>query len=231
MTRTTIPKEILQAILVKSRRRCCLCFFYENKYDRVPGQVAHIDRNSRNSVEANLAYLCLPCHGEYDSTLKQTKNWQPDELKEAKECLEIFISSELPSLDLLARQENEPPKKAANPISKDVYELRYPIYAAFEAFVIYILREVAVDHQERIKFLNSTSQAYFLFGDEIEEYLRNVHKQSVQLARANWTMAHRPVTDEKWQEACELEMEMLTWFEEQLHHGKRLFGPYLQIAN
>ncbi len=58
-SRVEIPIEIAAQVLFKSDRRCCVC-----REKRKPVQLHHIDGNPANSIETNLAVLCLECHRE-----------------------------------------------------------------------------------------------------------------------------------------------------------------------
>ena len=137
-----------------------------------------------------MAYLCIKCHDEYDTTPSQTKRWQPDELKIAKTSLENYVKSELPEYELAIGEEAKQSDKPERPVSVETYKLRYPVYEAFEIYVISVLREANIDAKARMNFLNATSQAYFLFGEEIEEYLSEVHKKSLEVIYdADGTMA------------------------------------------
>jgi hypothetical protein len=71
--RATIPEKIQTELLRLSRRRCCLCFGLKRDIEQKDGQIAHLDRNSRNNVLENLVWLCLPHHDEYDTVRRQTK--------------------------------------------------------------------------------------------------------------------------------------------------------------
>ncbi len=83
--RKTIPRDVEARVLRECRRRCCLCQVYDHDDRQKEGQIAHIDRDAANSVESNLAFLCLPHHAQYDSTHSQSKGWTESELREAKE--------------------------------------------------------------------------------------------------------------------------------------------------
>lgn len=56
------------------------------------GQIAHLDRDSANNSEANLAFLCFDHHDEYDSTSSQRKNFTVGEVKEFREELYTTIN-------------------------------------------------------------------------------------------------------------------------------------------
>lgn len=79
------------AVLIKSRRRCCLCFHLTGKREAVVGQLAHIDHDRSKSTEDNLAWLCLEHHTLYDSKTSQHKNYTSGELKHYKMALEEAV--------------------------------------------------------------------------------------------------------------------------------------------
>jgi hypothetical protein len=58
MTRKAISDEVQNSVLLKSRRRCCLCFWLEGIDNVVKGQIAHLDQNHKNAEEENLVFLC-----------------------------------------------------------------------------------------------------------------------------------------------------------------------------
>ncbi|SRR6266849_2707866 len=57
--RIEIPQEVAARVLFLSDRTCCVC-----RIPRKAIQIHHIDDDPSNSVEANLAVLCLECHRE-----------------------------------------------------------------------------------------------------------------------------------------------------------------------
>jgi hypothetical protein len=64
-----------------AERRCCLCFGLDNDFTEKLGQIAHLDKDSANYSEDNLAWLCLPHHSTYDSKTSQHKNYTIEEAK------------------------------------------------------------------------------------------------------------------------------------------------------
>lgn len=51
------------------------------------GQIAHLDKNSANPAEENLAFMCFVHHDQYDSTTRQSKNLSMREIKTYREEL------------------------------------------------------------------------------------------------------------------------------------------------
>jgi hypothetical protein len=91
--RKPVPDDIQQRVLDRSRRRCALCFHFNNDWERKDGQLAHLDRDPSNFAEDNLAFLCLPHHDEYDTKRRQTKNLTIGEAKTARDRLYKYIES------------------------------------------------------------------------------------------------------------------------------------------
>jgi hypothetical protein len=77
---------------VQSRRRCAICFGLDRDVRLKPGQVAHLDKNSANNAEDNLAFLCLAHHDEYDSSSSQRKNFTTGEVKKFRSELYTTVN-------------------------------------------------------------------------------------------------------------------------------------------
>jgi hypothetical protein len=81
MTRKAIPETTQTSILLKSRRRCCLCFWLKGEDEVKKGQIAHLDQNHENDAEDNLAFMCMDHHDDYDSTTRLSKGLREDEVR------------------------------------------------------------------------------------------------------------------------------------------------------
>ena len=80
--RKTIPPKTELKVLVKSRRRCCICYGLARDESVKKGQIAHLDRNPSNYDFDNLAYMCLEHHDEYDTRTSQSKGWSDEEARQ-----------------------------------------------------------------------------------------------------------------------------------------------------
>ncbi len=91
--RTPIPQSVVDKILLACRRRCCLCYFLLNDHSEKEGQMAHIDRDHSNSVEHNIAFLCLIHHNLYDTRYSQSKRITPSEIMTYKQALTVALGT------------------------------------------------------------------------------------------------------------------------------------------
>ena len=87
MTRKAVSEDTQTRILLRSRRRCCLCFWLEGEDEVKKGQIAHLDGDHGNSADDNLAFLCLEHHDEFDSTSSVSKGLREREVKQWRDEL------------------------------------------------------------------------------------------------------------------------------------------------
>lgn len=81
MARKRVPTAVETAVLVRSRRRCALCWGLEHDLRYKTIQIAHIDRDPSNNSESNLVALCQEHHDGYDTKPQQTKRLTPNEVR------------------------------------------------------------------------------------------------------------------------------------------------------
>src|SRR5262249_17662889 len=74
--------DIEAAVLSESRRRCAVCFGLHADLTPKNGQIAHLDKDPSNNARANLMFLCLEHHDEYDSRTSQSKSLTERELRD-----------------------------------------------------------------------------------------------------------------------------------------------------
>jgi hypothetical protein len=81
MARKPISADTQKVILLKSRRRCCLCFWLESRDEVLKGQFAHLDNDPENNAEDNIAFLCFNHHDEYDGKTRIAKGLREKEVR------------------------------------------------------------------------------------------------------------------------------------------------------
>jgi hypothetical protein len=87
VARKPITEQTQTDIFLKSRRRCCLCFWHNGEDEVKRGQIAHLDWDNENNAESNLVFLCLDHHDQYDSTPSQSKGLRLREVTRWREEL------------------------------------------------------------------------------------------------------------------------------------------------
>lgn len=85
--RTAAPKSVEKEVLIRSRRRCCLCVFLSGRQDVRQGQIAHLSRDPRDSRFENLVFLCLEHHDAFDSRPSQSRGFSAEEVREYRDQL------------------------------------------------------------------------------------------------------------------------------------------------
>lgn len=93
--RKPVSQSVESEVLTNCRRRCCLCAYLNDDWNLKSGQIAHIDQNPANSDYANLAFLCLDHHDQYDSKTSQSKGLRPGELRQYRDQLYDEIESKI----------------------------------------------------------------------------------------------------------------------------------------
>lgn len=95
--RAKIPIDVEAELLIRSGRRCCLCYGLGSDFEVKAGQIAHIDRDPSNNEIDNLSFLCLAHHDQYDSRTSQSKGFKPFELVEYRRRLHEKVERSLGS--------------------------------------------------------------------------------------------------------------------------------------
>lgn len=91
--RKRLRADTEKEVLVRSRRRCALCYGLKGDFTEKIGQIAHIDQNRSNDSLDNLAWLCFEHHSLYDSSTSQHKNYQATEIKHHRDRLYAAVAT------------------------------------------------------------------------------------------------------------------------------------------
>lgn len=233
LSRKPWPDDVREAILIKSRRICALCFHFSSDSGvKIRGQIAHVDRDSTNSELENGAYLCKNHHDEYDMKSNQSQRLNPGELKQARANLYEFVESGGPSLN--RTRPSRPKHSRPRAVSLAVYERRLPIYTATIAFIRYIVGDLKPEYSEIIKFGRATEEALFLFDEQIAQYLNELSGRAVRLhavvkmRQAAITYNRETGNLESW---LTEETSLATWFTEQYDVTRRLLMSFLRLSD
>lgn len=91
--RRKLSESVETQVLLRSRRRCCICFGLNRDETLKAGQIAHLDQNPANGEADNLAWLCLDHHDKYDGKTSQSKGLTIAEVKRHRDELYSHFQS------------------------------------------------------------------------------------------------------------------------------------------
>lgn len=113
------------------------------------------------------------------------------------------------------------------------YDRRLRVYEQVRKILSIISRDLKPSTDDLLKFRTSVSEADFLFGLEIPEYIDEIYKHGLNLWKRN--QQYRDYTQEKSKDCDHKKVveEMhkeCTWLTEQFEPAKELFKKYLDIS-
>jgi hypothetical protein len=117
-------------------------------------------------------------------------------------------------------------------LNLDLYDRRLKVYEEVRQILSIIMRDAKASYNDLLKFYRAVSEADFLFGPDITEYIDEIYQHGVQLQR--WNSEYRDYTqptpegyDHK--KVCDGMHTELKWLTNQLMPAKQKFKPYLKI--
>jgi hypothetical protein len=123
-------------------------------------------------------------------------------------------------------------KTAKQKLTLDTYDRNLRIYEEVKKFLLIIIRDGDVDFDEAIKFRSSVSEADFLFGAEIVQYIDEIYKRAISLRRWNREFNNQIKPEgydhSKVVEKMHIELD---WLTAQLEPAKEKFRKYLSIKS
>src|SRR5215475_7064434 len=80
-----IPQELVERMMVKCARRCCIC----RRFRPTKLQVHHIDEKSQGggNEEDNLIVVCFSCHSDVHTQVPFARRFSKEELKGHRDAL------------------------------------------------------------------------------------------------------------------------------------------------
>lgn len=95
----SIPQHLVNQILVKCGRHCCIC----RRFEPLHLQVHHIVERAGGGTDSldNLIALCLTCHSDVHTKTKMSRRFTPQELKEHRDLtFRLVAERKLPTGDV-----------------------------------------------------------------------------------------------------------------------------------
>lgn len=91
-----------------------------------------------------------------------------------------------------------------------------------------VIRDGTIDLPGVLRVTGKTSELEFMYGDEIDKYLAEVHKKGVALALADRDLDASPTNEAREARLKTLE-EGFQWFVDQPDRARALFAKYLKM--
>lgn len=87
-----------------------------------------------------------------------------------------------------------------------------------------------VTRGELQKFIINSADFEFLFGAEIESYIKEVRKKSQESIFLETRLSSSNLDEKTREQLAQLEFELMGWFEKQLDYSRGLFRKYLHFS-
>lgn len=116
----------------------------------------------------------------------------------------------------------------------DRYDRRLRVYEEVRKILSIIIRDGKASYDDLLKFRTAVSEADFLFGTEIPEYIEEIYKRGVKLQY--WSAEYRDYTQEipkgyDHKKVVDGMHAELTWLAEQFDPAKKKFKRYLDVSH
>jgi hypothetical protein len=119
---------------------------------------------------------------------------------------------------------------ADNKLRLDLFDRRYKVYDATRKFLAVIMREATFADSQLFEFYAGTSDAEFLFGADVGDYLGQIRKRALHMRTAQQLFEPLPVGDERSRHV-QAAHDDLVWLTDQITAMTEVFSPYLGFAN
>jgi len=110
----------------------------------------------------------------------------------------------------------------------DLFDKRYPIYDCTKKYLSTIARDAKITRDDLYLFLRETKDSEFLFGNDVNDYLKLLYEKGVDLKFISDKSTQVKIEEERLK-AIEQEHILLTWFSKQHSEASEKFGKYLRI--
>ena len=112
----------------------------------------------------------------------------------------------------------------------DLFDRRYKVYDATRKFLAVILREASFTDSQLLEFYAGTSDAEFLFGADVVNYLDQIRHRAIDMRTAQQLFEPLPVGVERSRHV-QTAHDNLLWLNDQITAMTKTFTPYLGFAN
>jgi hypothetical protein len=114
-------------------------------------------------------------------------------------------------------------------LNLDLYDRRFKVFEAARAFLSVFLTEGKFTPEELTKFTAATSEAVFLFGEDVPRYLDNLRKNA--FTHWNTERESKRAPDDKLGQLVDRLALMENEMSEEIPRMVEVFKPYLKLGN
>ncbi|MDO8334842.1 MAG: hypothetical protein Q7T35_09270 [Nitrosomonas sp.] len=118
-------------------------------------------------------------------------------------------------------------------LTLDRYERRLKVYEEVRKILSIILRDANANYDDLLRFRTAVSEADFLFGNEIPEYIDEIYNRGIKLHA--WNSQYRDSNQPSLEKYDHIKVvngieTELTWLSAQFEPAKQKFKKYLDIS-
>ena len=119
-------------------------------------------------------------------------------------------------------------------LNLELYDRRLKVYGEVKQILSIILRDAKASYEDLGKFYGAASEADFLFGPEIQNYIEEIYQHGVQLQ--SWNSQYcdytKPIPEGyDHKKVCDGMHSELMWLTHQFEPAKQKFKNYLSIEH
>lgn len=115
-------------------------------------------------------------------------------------------------------------------IRADLYDRRMAIFNAVTDLIAAAAGGAALEFDQLRIFLQKTRESYFLFGQEIPDYLDQLYRAGVDFRQQNKKLASNLPVGQERSALAEANGELAKWFSDQFDISQKKFAPYLRLT-
>ena len=185
-----IPADIAAVVLFWSDRTCCVC-----RQRGRPVQVHHLDENGRNNTFANLAVLCVMCHGEthtFGGFARKLDAMQIRMFRDewiAKVGRALVAAQEETGTTISDEAKNRVAAQLLESGRFDLLARHFHLIRRFDLRDHYVeraLRELELAPRERVELRMMQGRAKEIPAPELDEFFTSVRDREGILQLARW---------------------------------------------
>ena len=109
----------------------------------------------------------------------------------------------------------------------DLYERRLVFYDVFVEFLKHVSRTKHADMTAIAEFQQKTREAYFLFGEDVADYVEIIRKKAIELDTRQKKLENSSPQDVQ---TAEKQNDLIIWFGEQFLAAREKFAKYMKLS-